>query len=123
MTALTPERDAAFAMLIDLMRAWACGLRRTLPQSMPGSLKSAPNAARPVTLSIPSGRMVRFPIHLLLESWSFIWVSFMCFHVLREAREASNDWVGADPCRAYVRVRYILSNISLVCAGAYSARG
>src|SRR5262245_4217371 len=32
---------------------------------MPGCEKSAPNAARPVTFSRPSGRMVRLPIHLL----------------------------------------------------------
>src|SRR6186997_853239 len=33
---------------------------------MPDMLVSAANAARPVTLSMPSGRMVRWPIHLLL---------------------------------------------------------
>src|SRR5262245_8704564 len=32
---------------------------------MPGCEKSAPKAARPVTFSTPSGRMVRLPIHLL----------------------------------------------------------
>src|SRR5689334_18251813 len=32
---------------------------------MPGCTKSAPKAARPVTFSRPSGRMVRLPIHLL----------------------------------------------------------
>ena len=31
---------------------------------MPGSVKSAPKLARPVTLSIPSGRTGRVPTHL-----------------------------------------------------------
>jgi hypothetical protein len=34
---------------------------------MPGCEKSAPKAARPVTLSSPSGLSVRLPIHLLFE--------------------------------------------------------
>ena len=33
----------------------------TRPMSWPGRLKSAPKRARPVTLSTPSGRMVRVP--------------------------------------------------------------
>src|SRR6266566_2626827 len=33
--ALTPGRAAALSVLIDLLRAWACGLRLTLPHSMP----------------------------------------------------------------------------------------
>src|SRR6187200_1413389 len=37
---------------------------------MPGCEKSAPKAARPVTLSAPSGRGVRLPIHLLLEPFA-----------------------------------------------------
>ena len=65
MTALTPGRAWAFAKLIALMRACGWGLRRTLPNSMPGCAKSAPKAARPVTFSTPSGLMVRLPIHLL----------------------------------------------------------
>ena len=64
-TALTPGSASAFEVSIDLMRACGCGLRSTLPQIMPGMLVSAANAARPVTLSTPSGRMVRWPIHLL----------------------------------------------------------
>src|SRR5258708_26094779 len=51
---------------MDLMGAWGCGLRNTLPQLMPGMVVSAANAARPVTLSTPSGRTVRWLIHLLL---------------------------------------------------------
>ena len=65
-TALTPGNASAFEVSIDLMRACACGLRLTLPQIMPGMVVSAAKAARPVTLSAPSGRMVRWPIHLLL---------------------------------------------------------
>ena len=66
MTAFTPGSFSAFDVSIDLMRACACGLRNTLPQIMPGMAVSAANWARPVTLSMPSGRMVRWPIHLLL---------------------------------------------------------
>ena len=40
-TALTPGSASAFEVSIDLMRAWACGLRSTLPQIMPGMLVSA----------------------------------------------------------------------------------
>src|SRR5690349_14946793 len=65
-TAFTPGSFSAFEVSIDLMRACGCGLRSTLPQIMPGMLVSAANWARPVTLSMPSGRMVRWPIHLLL---------------------------------------------------------
>src|SRR5262245_17773476 len=72
MTALTPGNARALSKLIDLMWACGCGLRRILPQSMPGREKSAPNAARPVTLSSPSGLLVRFPIHLLFEPFAVI---------------------------------------------------
>ena len=65
-TAFTPGSFSAFEVSIDLMRACGCGLRNTLPQIMPGMVVSAANWARPVTLSMPSGRMVRWPIHLLL---------------------------------------------------------
>src|SRR5258708_26562848 len=64
--ALTTGNAFAFEVLMDLIRARGCGLRSTLPQIMPGMVVSAANAARPVTLSTPSGRMVRWPIHLLL---------------------------------------------------------
>src|SRR5262245_21554330 len=64
-TALTPGSASALSKLIDLMRACGCGLRSTLPNSIPGCEKSAPKAARPVTFSRPSGLMVRLPIHLL----------------------------------------------------------
>ncbi len=60
-TALTPGSARAFSVLIDMMRAWACGLRLTLPHSIPGITMSAPKLARPVTLSTPSGRMGRVP--------------------------------------------------------------
>src|SRR2546423_11502210 len=66
-TALTPGNAAAFSVLIDLMRAWGWGLRRIFPTSMPGCEWSAAKAARPVTLSSPSGLGVRLPIHLLFE--------------------------------------------------------
>src|SRR2546426_452897 len=46
------------------MRACGCGLRSTRPMSWPGRLKSAPKRARPVTLSAPSGRMVRVPTYV-----------------------------------------------------------
>src|SRR5262245_6875871 len=39
---------------------------------MPGLEKSAPKVARPVTLSSPSGLLVRFPIHLLFEPFAVI---------------------------------------------------
>ena len=61
MTAFTPGSASAFEVSIRTMRAWGCGLRSTRPMSWPGRLKSAPKRARPVTLSTPSGRMVRVP--------------------------------------------------------------
>src|SRR5437870_1545254 len=60
-TALTPGSARAFSVLIDMMRACACGLRLTLPHSMPGITMSAPKLAFPVTLSTPSGRIGRVP--------------------------------------------------------------
>src|SRR6185437_11080055 len=63
-TAFTPGSASAFFVLIDLIRAWACGLRLTLPHSMPGITVSAPNWARPITLSTPSGRIGRVPTTL-----------------------------------------------------------
>jgi len=68
--ALTPGSAAAFATLIDLMRAWGWGLRNILAINIPGIEKSAAKAARPVTLSSPSGLMVRLPIHLLSEPFT-----------------------------------------------------
>ncbi len=46
---------------MERIRAWAWGLRRILPMSMAGAVISAPNLARPVTLSRPSGRKGRVP--------------------------------------------------------------
>ncbi len=60
-TAFTPGSASAFLVSMPRMRAWACGLRLMRPQIMPGMTKSAPNAARPVTLSTPSGRIGRVP--------------------------------------------------------------
>src|SRR5918996_3737699 len=62
-TALTPGSARALEMSIDLILACGWGLLRTLPTSMPGKEKSAPKRARPVTLSTPSGRTGRVPIH------------------------------------------------------------
>ena len=64
-TDLTPGAALAFSRLMDIILACGCGLRSTLPHNIPGRLKSAPKVARPVTLSAPSGRIVRLPIHLL----------------------------------------------------------
>src|SRR2546426_12004621 len=63
-TALTPGSASALEMSIDTMRACGCGLRSTRPMSWPGRLKSAPKRVRPVTLSAPSGRMVRVPTYV-----------------------------------------------------------
>ncbi len=60
-TAFTPGSFSALRASIDTMRACACGERFTLPHSMPGITMSAPNMARPVTLSTPSGRIGRVP--------------------------------------------------------------
>ena len=67
-TSVTPEPETftltAADVSINLIRAWACGLRSTRPTSMPGADMSAPKRARPVTLSIPSGRGGRVPTTL-----------------------------------------------------------
>ena len=60
-TALTPGSAIALSVLIETIRAWACGLRLILPHNMPGIFMSAPKLARPVTLSTPSGRIGRVP--------------------------------------------------------------
>jgi len=41
-TASTPGIARAASESIDTIRAWAWGLRRTAPMSMPGNAKSAP---------------------------------------------------------------------------------
>src|ERR1700679_3887689 len=64
MTDFTPGSTSAAEVSIDLMRACACGERRILPYSIPGSFRSAPYSARPVTLGTPSGRIGRVPTHL-----------------------------------------------------------
>ena len=53
-TALTSGWAWARLVSMDRMRAWAWGLRSTLPCSIPGSETSAPYMALPVTLSNPS---------------------------------------------------------------------
>src|SRR5256885_10809087 len=63
MTAFTPGSASAFDVSIATMRAWGCGLRSTRPMSWRGRLRSAPTRARRVTLSPPSGRMVRVPTY------------------------------------------------------------
>ena len=60
-TAFTPGSSSALQVSIDRMRAWACGERSTLPQIIPATRISAPNWARPVTFSTPSGRTGRVP--------------------------------------------------------------
>ena len=60
-TANTPGSASARLVSMDLMRAWACGLLRILPWSMPGSRMSAPYRASPVTFSEPSCRTGRVP--------------------------------------------------------------
>src|SRR6266478_4465280 len=75
MTALTPGSASAFEVSIETMRACGCGLRSTRPMSWPGRLKSAPKRARPVTLSAPSGRMVRVPTYVC--EFPFVIVSAM----------------------------------------------
>ena len=69
-TAFTPGSARAFLMLMDLILAWACGLRTTRPWIMSATVRSAPKLARPVTLSTPSGRIGRVPMtrYLLLPS-------------------------------------------------------
>src|SRR6266849_2101212 len=74
-TALTPGSASALEVSIDTMRACGCGLRSTRPMSWPGRLKSAPKRARPVTLSAPSGRMVRVPTYVC--EFPFVIVSAM----------------------------------------------
>ena len=60
-TAFTPGSASAFDVSIETIFACGCGLRSTRPMSWPARLKSAPKRARPVTLSTPSGRIVRVP--------------------------------------------------------------
>ena len=62
--AFTPGIAAAAVVSMERMRAWAWGERTIAPSNMPGSRRSAPNLARPVTFSKPSGRIGRVPIDL-----------------------------------------------------------
>src|SRR5450432_1848178 len=77
-----------------MIRAWACGDRSTLPYSIPGSFRSAPYIARPVTLGTPSGRIGRVPTHLkrFTESVtiveSFTETSLCSFGTTRMVRES-----------------------------------
>src|SRR5262245_6671598 len=77
MTAFTPGSASAFEVSIETIRACAWGLRSTRPTSWPGRLKSAPNRARPVTLSTPSGRTVRVPTYVWGRSCSVVVTSAM----------------------------------------------
>src|SRR6266852_3057117 len=74
-TAFTPGSASALEVSIETMRACGYGLRSTRPMSWPGRLKSAPKRARPVTLSTPSGRMVRVPTYVC--EFPFVIVSAM----------------------------------------------
>ena len=55
MTAFTPGMASAREASIETMRAWGCGLRSTLPHSIPGWLKSAPKRALPGDLLFAVG--------------------------------------------------------------------
>ena len=79
---------------MDLMRACACGLRSTLPTNMPGSDRSAPNRARPVTLSTPSGRTGRVPTHFNLPFSSLSAVAMSVHpHFRRRVEDGPYDLV------------------------------
>src|SRR6185503_11821895 len=96
-TALTPASFWAAEVSIDFMRACACGLLSTLPTIWPAMAKSAPNLARPVTLSTPSGRSGRVPTHLNSEPGSF---TFSCIgsgssHLGGGVHHRANDLVVA----------------------------
>ena len=60
-TARTPGNASALLVSMDLILAWAWGLRNTLARSVPVKFVSSPYRARPVTLSTPSGRTGRLP--------------------------------------------------------------
>src|SRR5262245_35817288 len=60
-TARTPGRAFALLVSIFLIRAWACGLRRSLACSMPLGLRSATYSVLPVTFSAPSARGIARP--------------------------------------------------------------
>src|SRR5437763_16858881 len=77
MTALTPGSAAAFDVLIDRIRACACGERRILPPSCPGIAISAAYIARPVTFGTPAGRIGRVPTHLNPVTTSFTAISLI----------------------------------------------
>ena len=51
--------DPPYAKEYIPLYGWLSKGRKILPQIMPGIVVSAAKAARPVTLSTPSGRMVR----------------------------------------------------------------
>src|SRR3989442_12020222 len=61
MTARTPGSTRARLVSILTMRAWACGLRRSLACSRPRGLRSATYCTCPVTFSGPSGRGMESP--------------------------------------------------------------
>ena len=63
-TALTPGMASASDVSMEMIRAWACGERTTMPWSWPGRLRSAAKRARPVTFSSPSWRTGRVPTYL-----------------------------------------------------------
>ena len=61
-TARTPGTRSAADVSMRTMRAWACGLRSTLPQRQLSEARSAAKRRCPLTLSGPSMRGVRLPI-------------------------------------------------------------
>src|ERR1700724_217970 len=61
-TARTPGIATAFAVSIERITAWACGLRRVLPKSIPGATRSEPKLNSPRTLAGASGRGTDSPI-------------------------------------------------------------
>src|SRR4030095_2243310 len=63
-TARTPGSALARLTSIRLMRAWACGLRRSLAWSSPLAWMSATYSTLPVTFSGPSGRGIDSPTPL-----------------------------------------------------------
>ena len=63
-TAWTPGATSALLVSMDLIRAWAWGLRNIFPCKSPGRIISAPYFACPVTLSAPSWRIGLVPTTL-----------------------------------------------------------
>src|SRR5262245_57913733 len=77
--------------------AWACGQRTKMPNNIPGRLRSYVYFARPETLSGPSIRETRLPIHVRLSASGHLYSAMLSTSLCGTVSLGCLKHCGPDP--------------------------